>query len=179
MASLTIRLKRHTDGSASLTCTRADGSVTWQRQKPNLALVFPSHDLTHFAVETTLGYAHGFFGLIADGWEIADFAAPWPHGPVPHDALEVELIVGFFESERRGPSAWTADELHAHGQRYVAAQRALHPGRVIAEPPHLTDAQVERVRDARDELLRRWSDVPPGETLELKFTRGVRDDGSR
>ena len=176
---LTIRIKRHPDGTASLTCTRADGTTTWQRQRGGYALVFPSHDLTHFAVETTLGYAHGFYGLIADGWEIADFAAPWPHGPVPHDALEVELIVGFFESERRGPSAWTADELHAHGQRYVAAQRALHPGRVIAEPPHLTDAQVERVRDARDELLRRWSDVPPGETLELKFTRGVRDDGSR
>jgi len=175
---LTIRIKRHPDGSASLTCTLADGTTTWQRQRDGYALVFPSHDLTHFAVETTLGYAHGFYGLLADGWDISDFAAPWPRGPVSTDALEVELIVGFFDAERRDSAAWTAEELYAHAQRYVAAQRALHPGRAIAEPPHLTDAQVVRVRDARDELLRRWSDVPPGETLELRFARSPRADTS-
>ena len=53
---LRIRLKRHSDLSASLTLTRRDGSVTWQRQRGSLALVFPSHDLTHYAVESTLGY---------------------------------------------------------------------------------------------------------------------------
>jgi len=66
--------------------------------------------------------------------------------------------------------------LYAHAQRYVAAQRALHPGRAIAEPPKLTDEHVERVRDARDELLRRWGEVPPGETLELRFARRARTD---
>lgn len=30
---LTIRLKRHSYGSASLTLTRADGTVTWHSQK--------------------------------------------------------------------------------------------------------------------------------------------------
>ncbi|MEP6729517.1 MAG: hypothetical protein ABJE10_02710 [bacterium] len=30
---LTIRLKRHSDGSASLTLTRADGTVTWQQRE--------------------------------------------------------------------------------------------------------------------------------------------------
>ena len=172
MPDLTVRIKRHPDSSASLTCTRADGTTTWQRQRDGYALVFPSHDLTHFAVETALGYEHGFYGLIADGWDIADFAAPWPRGPIPHDALEVELIVGFFESERRDSGAWTAEELDAHAQRYVAAQRALHPGRPVAEPPRLTDAQVERVRQARDELLRQWGEVPPGQALELRFERG-------
>lgn len=69
------------DGSATLTCTRSDGSVTWQRQTGQQGLVFPAHDLTHLAVETTMGYARGFYGLIAADWEIADFAAPWPRGP--------------------------------------------------------------------------------------------------
>ena len=64
MPGLTIRLKRHPDGSASLTCTRADGSVTWQRQQGQLAIVFPPHDLTHFAIDlqsrpTTKTYAYG------------------------------------------------------------------------------------------------------------------------
>ena len=51
---LNIRLKRHPDGSASITLTRADGTVTWQRQKGSLAMVFPSHDLAHYAVEHRL-----------------------------------------------------------------------------------------------------------------------------
>lgn len=104
MPGLTVRIKRHPDGSASLTCTRADGTTTWQRQRGGYGLVFPSHDLTHFAVESTLGYAHGFYGLIADGWDIDDFAAPWPRGPISHEALEAELIVGFFDTERRESS---------------------------------------------------------------------------
>ena len=65
MRGLAIRLKRHTDGSASLTLTRTDGSVTWQRQLGQTGNVFPPHDITHYAVETTLGYEHGFFGLVA------------------------------------------------------------------------------------------------------------------
>ena len=71
---LEIRLKRHADGSASITLIRADGTVTWQRHSGSLALVFPSHDLTHYAVEQPLGYAGAFFGLVADGWDISDFA---------------------------------------------------------------------------------------------------------
>src|SRR3982751_4823753 len=102
MPDLTIRLKRHPDHTASLTCTRRDGSVTWQRQRGSLGAVFPPHDLTHYAVEQTLGFQHGFYGLIADGWAIEDFAKPWPRGPIPPEAQEVELIVGFFDTERRG-----------------------------------------------------------------------------
>src|SRR5207253_2804998 len=64
MPDLTIRLKRHPDHTASLSCTRRDGSVTWQRQRGSLGAVFPPHDLTHYAVEQTLGFQHGFYGLI-------------------------------------------------------------------------------------------------------------------
>src|SRR6059058_3092224 len=88
--AMLIRFKRHPDGSASLTCVRGDGTSTWQRQQGQLGLVFPPHDLTHYAVETTLGYRHGFYGLIEDGWNIEDFAKPWPRGPIPDEAQEVE-----------------------------------------------------------------------------------------
>lgn len=49
-----IRLKRAADGSSALTCVRADGSMTWQVQRGSLGLVFPTHDLTHYAVETSV-----------------------------------------------------------------------------------------------------------------------------
>ncbi len=167
---LTIRIKHHADGAASLSCTRADGSVTWQRQNGRLGTVFPPHDLTHLAIETVLGYRRAFYGLIADGWELDDFAAPWPRGPVPTEALEVELIVGFFDAERRSMSRWDADEFNEHGATFVAASK--HAGRLPA--PILTQAQIDAVRQQRDELFARWNAVPPGETLELTFDRACR-----
>lgn len=50
------------DGAGVLRCTRRDGSVTWQKQEKHAAHFAP-HDLTHYAVETALGYRRGFFGL--------------------------------------------------------------------------------------------------------------------
>lgn len=137
MPNLRIQLKRMADGCAALTCTRADGTVIWQRQSGQRGLVFPTHDLTHYAVETVLGYEHGFYGLLSAGWEFGDFSAPWPRGPIPAEAREVELVVGLFEVERRMGGGWTAAELRAQGELYAASQK---PGRQVAMPA-LTDEE--------------------------------------
>jgi hypothetical protein len=169
-ADLLIRLKRHADGATSLRCTRRDGTTTWQKLEGPTALVFPAHDLTHYAVETVLGFRAGFFGLLADGWEIRDFAAPWPRGEIPDEAREVELIVGFFDSDRRQGEAWNAADFASHAALFVGAARA----RGKAVPPLrrvMTDADIEAVRAARTTLLARWQDTAPDDTLELHFTR--------
>jgi len=67
MNELLIRIKKKGDGSAALSCLRADGSVTWQRQNGQQGRFFPLHDLTHYAVETVLGHTRGFYGLVAKG----------------------------------------------------------------------------------------------------------------
>jgi hypothetical protein len=164
---LKIRLKRHSDGSASLTLTRADNTVTWQRQNGSVGLVFPPHDLTHFAIESELGYRGGFYGLVADGWEINDFAAPWPRGAIPEEAREVELIVGFFDSERRSMGRWTAAEFNEHAEKYVAAGK--HTGKM--KTPVLHDDDIARVRTVRDDLLQRWFALAPGDAMEMVFSR--------
>jgi hypothetical protein len=169
---LTIRLKQHPDGSASLTCVRRDGSSTWQRQRAGYGLVFPPHDLTHYAVETTLGVRHGFYGLIADGWDITDFASPWPRGPIPFEAGEVELIVGLFDSERLNMARWSEAEFRDHADRFIAARRATH-GATPGLTRQLSGADLERVREARAALLGRWGALGPGEALELPFDRGA------
>ena len=165
MQDLAVRLKRHSDGSASLTCTRADGSVTWQRQQGTLGAVFPPHDLTHYAVETTLGYRHAFFGLVADGWDISDFAAPWPRGAVPGEAREVELLVGLFDGMRRDKDHWTAAEFNE--QMRELATDAKYAG--IMNLRTLSAEDIERVRAVRNELLTRWWALAPGEAMELRF----------
>ena len=165
---LQVRFKRHPDGSASLTCTRRDGSVTWQRQHGPTALVMPAHDLTHFAVESTLGFRRGFYGLLADGWEITDFAKPWPRGPIPDEALVVELIVGFLDAERRQGETMTADAFQIQAEQYVASRLAV--GKTMPDGLRpLTDDELARVRARRDDLLARWADVPVGGDLDLDF----------
>lgn len=145
-----IEIAKRADGAGVLRCTRDDGSVTWQKQERHGAH-FALHDLTHFAVETSLGYQRGFFGLIAEGWDIADTSGKGPRGPLPEQALEVERIVGVFDSERASSALWTAEEFKEFG------------------PRALSDTEIGRVRAARAALFKKWSEVSPGQTLSLEF----------
>src|SRR5579862_9150992 len=108
-----IQITKRPDGGGVLKCTRADGSVTWQKQKETVAPFFALHDLTHFAVETTLGYRRGFFGLIAEGWDIEETGGKGKRGALPGEALEVEQLVGLFFTERAGAAIWTPAEFNA------------------------------------------------------------------
>jgi hypothetical protein len=100
MADLIIRIKKKTDGSAALSCIRRDGTTTWQRQEGQLGRFFPLHDLTHYAVETVLGFHQAFYGLLAAGWDISDFGTIASRGKIPDEAGLAESVVGFFDLER-------------------------------------------------------------------------------
>ncbi|HEY7893442.1 MAG TPA: hypothetical protein VIC24_00940 [Gemmatimonadaceae bacterium] len=168
MPDLAIRIKRAADGSAALTCVRADGSVTWQRQTGPLGTFFPTHDLTHYAVETTLGYRRGFYGLIADGWEISDFGDQQKKSDIPREAREAELVVGVFEMEHRMGADWSPSELREQGARYAAS---TSPARHRLAMPPLSDEVIARVRASRGALFEQWAATAPGDTLELPFSR--------
>src|SRR5205823_4660298 len=139
--------KKHGDGTAALSCTRSDGTVTWQRQQGAQARFFPRHDLTHFAVETVLGHRRGFYGLVAEGWDLDDFGTPWPRGPIPAGADPAELIVGFLDAERASGVEWPAAELTEMAAQFYAANG------LAGAPPVLTEAQLARVRARMQELF--------------------------
>ena len=162
MAALRICLTKHADGGAVLRCVRADGSVTWQRQRGRSAGFFPLHDLTHFAIESELGVRHAFYGLIADGWDIEETTGKSPRGPLPSEAYAVERLVGLFDLERAGSAVWSAHELNAH---------CYGPGAPLEQrlPRAITEDDLARIRSRIDELLARWAVLPGGETLELSF----------
>ncbi|MGI8432294.1 MAG: hypothetical protein ACR2MW_08405 [Chthoniobacterales bacterium] len=167
MSPLRVRLKRAPDGSAVLTAIRADGSSTLQRQLGPRGQFFPTHDLTHYAVETVLGYREGFFGLIAEGWEISDFAPPFPRGSIPSKAREVEIVVSLIDTGRPDAAGWTAGEFREQGELYVASRRATgkDPGDMAA----VSDEDLDRIYALRGELLERWAATKAGETLDLVF----------
>src|ERR1700689_2287616 len=131
---LLVQISKRADGGGVLHCTRADGSMTWQKQTRHAAH-FALHDLTHFAVELTLGFQRGFFGLIAEGWEIGDTTGKGARGPLPAEAIEVEHIVGMFDTERGSGVLLTAEDFRSGAMR------------------QLTDEEIVRVRTCRGELF--------------------------
>jgi hypothetical protein len=159
---IVIRIKKGTDGRNSLSCTRADGTTTWQRQQGGQAAFFPKHDLTHYAVETTLGFCEGFYGLVSAGWDFSDFGSPWPRGKLPPEASISEMIVGFFDLERRIAERVAADDLNQKLAEYCAENR-LPPQRQLSED------DLARVRAKRAELFAKWEAVEPGNALEIVF----------
>ena len=162
MTTLALRFTKHADGSSMLQCTRADGSVTAQRHAGQQAAFFPVHDLTHFAVESELGFAGAFFGLVAAGWDIADTTGKGRRGPIPPDAMAVEYLVGALDLERAGSVEWTAESLNAHAR--AMAEKDGRPA-----PRELSDPDLDRVRAQIRSLLARWASIPPGGTLDLSF----------
>ncbi len=169
MDDLRIGLKKNTDGTAALSCRRADGSVTWQRQDGAQGRFFPLHDLTHYAVETVLGYGCGFYGLVAAGWDLGDFGEPWPKGALPPAALVAELLVGFLDGERATGVEWPAAQFAGLAATYGAAH-----GVTLA--CHVTDGELATIRARRRELFARWAALPAGATLELRFPRPLDGD---
>jgi hypothetical protein len=153
---LKIELVKRADGAGLLCCTRADGSTTWQKQPERHAVHFAHHDLTHYAVETILGYEQGFYGLIAAGWNIEETTGKGARGPLPDEAGEVECVVGLFDSERGSATLWTADEFAQFASRQLTRK--------------LDDTAIRAIRSARADLFRRWADAETGSKLELEYT---------
>lgn len=163
---LTIRIKKNADGRTSLSCTRADGTTTWERQEGAQAAFFPRHDLTHYAVESVLGHSKGFYGLVAAGWDLSDFGNPWPRGRLPLHANLTEMIVGFLDVERASGEMGRAADLNA-----MLAEFCRQHSLAIPEP--LSDDDLNRIRQMRGELFARWEAVRPGDALELPFAPGM------
>lgn len=148
---LRIEIVKQPDGAGVLRCTREDGTVTWQKQNIRHAAHFALHDLTHYSVETTLDYRQGFFGLIAEGWDIEDTTGKEARGTLPGEAGQVEQIVGLFDAERSTGTLWTPEEFNQFAPRPFTAEEIL------------------AVRSTRAALLRKWAETSPGQKLDLTF----------
>ncbi len=106
-----------------------------------------------------LGLQRGFFGLVAEGWDIEETTGKAARGPLPDEAKEVESIVGALDSERASGAIWPAEDFNRH----------LKLSRV------LTDEDLARVRARRAELFAAWQAIEPGEMLELSAEKGPFD----
>lgn len=157
-----IRLKKGRDGPDSLACVRDDGTSTWRRIQRGLAF----HDLAHYAVETEIGIADGFFGLVESGWSFEDLVSAEERSHIPPGSMWVEFVVSTFLTEA------ASGELHdAETFNECVSKSAARLG--IDEPRRLEAEEIARVRGSLLSLVARWRALPLGETLELAFTAGT------
>ena len=161
MSTLTIRLAKKRDGATVLVCTRPDGSRTWQRHRRHAAF-FPLHDLTHVAVEATLGLRYGFYGLIADGWAVTDFGERAIPEHAAAEAAFAEAAVGLLDGERATGHRYDAEAFNS-----ALAASLAQVGCPDVRP--VTSAELGAIRARWRELAGRWGRVPVGGEMEVAF----------
>ncbi len=159
MGNLKITMTKKSSGESAIACVREDGSVTWQRHSHAF---FPLHDLTHFAVETTLGLKHGFFGLLADGWDIGDFGRRKIPEHARHDALLAETLTGLLDQER---GTGVVPDVEGFNQ---ALESALE-GVKLESDRRLSKRELDQIRARFLELAGLWARTPAGGRVELEF----------
>lgn len=139
----------------TLTCIRDDGSTTWTYLHRGFAI----QDFAHYVVETTLGYQHSFFGLVAKGYDIPDFNQPKASRPfeIPEEAINTEVIVGLLQTDLLESLRGNADPCEL-----LRDYGALLPVKI-------TEAQLEIMQQKLQALLQKWHDLQPGASMALQF----------
>lgn len=159
MSSLKIRLTKGRDGPSTLVCTRPDGTSTWMRVQD----FFPLHDLTHYAVESTLGLREAFYGLIVSGWNITDFAKPGAGSRTPPQAVHAEHYVAILQREFFARDLKTVDEFNEEMSAFSNGMSST-PARKVSE------AELGEMRAKVFELSNQWRSLGPGESMQVEFS---------
>ncbi len=159
MPTLHIRLTKKPDGSSVFACARTDGSTTWQRHKTDF---LPLHDLNHFALESTSGLWHGFYGLVGDGWSIADFGERDIAEHAEQEAILAEAIAGLFDQER-------ATGIWPNAEGFNEALSASLGSMDHELYRTITQKELDAIRSRFMELASQWGLTSSGGSLELEF----------
>jgi len=143
-------------GRTRMSCRRADGTFTSADVGPSL----PAHDFAHFIVERTFELPTGFFVNVANGYSLEQLS----------DAATIRTL---------GRESYVAEVLaRALGELATGACTGEQfPDRVASElgamglelPPGVSSEAAARMLSELQSLMRRFGELPPGESMELEF----------
>lgn len=121
---------------------------------------FVRHDLSHFAIETMLGYKDAFMGMLNNGMDIKDFEDREKRKKIAmtQAACYAESTANLFLMET------TDGKLAAFNEVATTAFKTAFPQ---WSPPTLSNQQVEAIRIYLKQLLAQWQELPLGATLVL------------
>ena len=131
------------------------------------------HDFVHLVVEQELGFARGFWGLIAAGvapGEIQELAKAGGHASAkraqePHEEivelLQAERLVECFEADSWGEPA----DFDSFRNVFAAACAASY-----VDAPALPDPKIGAVRARIAEFTKKWTAAPVGARFETSYS---------
>jgi hypothetical protein len=153
-----LRITKNSDKPHSLLYKRDNGTETWM----SAGEFFVRHDLSHYAIEKTLGYTTAFMGMLNDGMDIKDFEDRDKRLRIPLTAEGVyaENMANLFLMEIAQGGVEDMNQVIADS--FIAMGRPLRPVR-------LSDAELTAVRSLLRQLLGDWNVLPVGQTMILEF----------
>ena len=154
-----IEIRKFASKPNVLICTREDGSMTW-KSYGNQSNFFPYHDLTHYVVETELGFREGFYGMIASGRTVDETGVA-----VPDEGQFAESLVGVLST------SWSNDAMTFEEVKETVDQRLAGIGLPTMK---LSKVQLSIIRARYAELFFQWQELDDGESLRLDFPVNIR-----
>ena len=153
-----LRITKHTGKATIISYQRNDGTETWMQADD----FFVRHDLSHYAIEKTLGYTSAFMGMLNNGMGIMDFEDRDKRlqMTITNEAWYAENMANLFLMEV------VQGELDNFNE--VSANAFSKMGKAFPAPV-LSDAQIRSIRNCLKGLLQNWNQLPAGQTMQLTF----------
>jgi hypothetical protein len=153
-----MRVTKNTGKPHIILYQRDDGSQTWMQSDD----FFVMHDLSHYALETTLGYTTAFMGMLNGGIDIKDFEDREKRKQiiVSNEAAYAENMANLFLTEIMQGNFENFNDV---------SRQAFETSWKNFPPPHLSEEEIISVRIFLRQLLKEWKELPAGETMKLTF----------
>ena len=154
-----ILFSKNTNKQNVIKYIRDNGTETWMYCDD----FFIRHDLSHYALEKTLGYTTAFNGMINAGMDIRDFEDKEKRAKlsVTAEAWYAENMANLFLIELAQGKFENFNEVQ---QAAFVSFNQQYP------PITLPEEKIRATRNYLSELLAKWKALPSGETLELSFS---------
>jgi hypothetical protein len=153
--SMTIQFKKGKDKPSTLTVIRSDGTRTWTPLKPGFG---PLHDLAHFVIETELGLAGGFYGLLNQEHDITDFEEDADRSWINDEGRYAEAVVMTLQYVYHSV---------AEASRFNEMVAETCGTLSVPSGPAFSDEKIGALCRRYKALVERWRQLPPGDILEL------------
>jgi hypothetical protein len=161
--NMVIVLKKMNSKPSVLIITRSDGTTTWSKLHRGLE----THDLAHYAVESTLQFNNAFYGLINKGFTVADFELPKEQRPkevqpqhLHENAIITEHLVNLLEVELMNSGLNT---------NFLFDLSEILKKNALSFPKLLNTETLKQIRTTYHNLVNQWSNLEEGQELRIDF----------
>ncbi|MEM7104452.1 MAG: hypothetical protein AAF502_15045 [Bacteroidota bacterium] len=147
----------------TMSFSRQDGSISLSPLNRGMI----EHDIMHYAVETVLNFNEGFYGLLAKGYTLEDFAPPTSKAAelsrslkLTQQVFQSEYIVGLLQMEQVDNKTY---------DNFIDILAEICSGRKTKLPETLNNETLAAIREKANALLDQWRSIQPSEKLEVNF----------